>query len=235
MLEVKLALPEGEDPPLWVQELLDSGLVHEVNKFSKFLHGTATLMPESVQHAPYWFDDASIRPSIMAARMPLAFRFGSQTRRAGFQNFGTELTESSSSFKFTVGSFKSRTSATKDMLETLVSADAQGSESGSFPGSDHPFQPVRNIPPGHACASGRLTGRTFSSRAHDTKMYAAQVSRVVVLVIRVVIHRGSGTVHSCCTRRGCSVKAALASVKEDTHSTAAGEGIRRRRCTGSGR
>ena len=168
MLEVKLALPDGEDPPLWVQELLDSGLVHEVNKFSKFLHGTATLMPESVQHAPYWFDDASIRPSIMAARMPLAFRFASQTRQADTQNFGTELTESSPSFKFTVGSLTSRNSATKDMLETLVAADGLGSEPDRLPNNDHPFQPVRNIPPRHTRASCLLTGRAISLE-HDTK------------------------------------------------------------------
>eukprot|EP01048_Picozoa_sp_COSAG05_P018960 COSAG05_NODE_2871_length_2554_cov_14.393140_2_plen_399_part_00 len=60
VLEVKLALAEGEVQPQWVCDMLDSGLVHEVNKFSKFLHGTATLMPHTVNNAPYWMDDASI-------------------------------------------------------------------------------------------------------------------------------------------------------------------------------
>jgi SPX domain protein involved in polyphosphate accumulation len=53
VLEVKLALPEGEVAPEWVENLLDTNLVHEVNKFSKFLHGTATLMPLEVNAAPY--------------------------------------------------------------------------------------------------------------------------------------------------------------------------------------
>ena len=32
-----------------LQELLQSGFLTEVHKFSKFIHGTATLMPDMVQ------------------------------------------------------------------------------------------------------------------------------------------------------------------------------------------
>ena len=152
MLEVKLALPEGEDPPLWVQELLDSGLVHEVNKFSKFLHGTATLMPHTVEHAPYWFDDASIRPSIIAAHVPVASGLGAQTRQQGMEDFGTELTDTSSVLSFTVGSGKQRarnksSSGNKrsSMLETLTAGDALGSQPESAYEGEHPFQPVRRL------------------------------------------------------------------------------------------
>ena len=35
VLEIKLALSEGEQAPEWVTELVDSGLVTEVHKFSK--------------------------------------------------------------------------------------------------------------------------------------------------------------------------------------------------------
>jgi len=35
-----------------------------VHKFSKFIHGTATLLPDMVQAVPYWVDDESLRPSI---------------------------------------------------------------------------------------------------------------------------------------------------------------------------
>ena len=44
VLEVKLALKEGQDPPDWVAELVASGMLHEVHKFSKFLHGCAVLV-----------------------------------------------------------------------------------------------------------------------------------------------------------------------------------------------
>lgn len=43
------------------------GYVTEVHKFSKFIHGTATLLPEAVQAVPYWIDDESIRASMLAS------------------------------------------------------------------------------------------------------------------------------------------------------------------------
>ncbi|PSC73528.1 ABC transporter C family member 2 isoform A [Micractinium conductrix] len=67
VLEIKLALPEGALPPEWVRELMDSGLVTEVHKSSKFIHGTAVLFPDMVQAVPYWIDDESIRASILAS------------------------------------------------------------------------------------------------------------------------------------------------------------------------
>jgi uncharacterized membrane protein YidH (DUF202 family) len=66
-LEIKLALPEGEAPPEWVQSMMNSGLITEVHKMSKFIHGTAVLFPELVQAVPYWIDDESIRESIVAS------------------------------------------------------------------------------------------------------------------------------------------------------------------------
>jgi len=67
VLEIKLALPDGEAPPDWVQDLMHSGLITEVHKMSKFIHGTAVLFPEAVQAVPYWIDDESIRDSIRAS------------------------------------------------------------------------------------------------------------------------------------------------------------------------
>ena len=61
VLEVKLSLKEGQSTPQWVQDLIDSGLVTEVHKFSKYLHGCATLLSSDVQAVPYWVDDESIR------------------------------------------------------------------------------------------------------------------------------------------------------------------------------
>jgi uncharacterized membrane protein YidH (DUF202 family) len=67
VLEVKLSLPDGQTAPPWVQELLDSGYLTEVHKFSKFIHGTCTLFPELVQAVPYWVDDESVRASMLAS------------------------------------------------------------------------------------------------------------------------------------------------------------------------
>mmetsp|Transcript_16483 Transcript_16483/g.28259 ORF Transcript_16483/g.28259 Transcript_16483/m.28259 type:complete len:740 (-) Transcript_16483:558-2777(-) len=65
VLEVKLSLPEGMTSPPWVQEMVDSGYLTEVHKFSKFIHGTATLFPDMVRAVPYWVDDVSVRPSML--------------------------------------------------------------------------------------------------------------------------------------------------------------------------
>eukprot|EP00899_Mesostigma_viride_P021788 jgi/Mesvir1/29610/Mv21464-RA.3 len=70
VLEVKLSLLAGEDPPAWVEALTSSGMCTHVHKYSKFIHGSATLLPDLVQSVPYWFDDASIRKSIMLTTAP---------------------------------------------------------------------------------------------------------------------------------------------------------------------
>ena len=66
VLEVKLELGGANtEPPAWVTELQNSGMLYEVHKFSKFIHGCAVLLPEYVRSVPYWVDDASIRESIL--------------------------------------------------------------------------------------------------------------------------------------------------------------------------
>eukprot|EP00878_Enallax_costatus_P037167 GHUV01041967.1.p1 GENE.GHUV01041967.1~~GHUV01041967.1.p1 ORF type:complete len:392 (+),score=107.62 GHUV01041967.1:183-1358(+) len=70
VLEIKLSLGQGQESPAWVQELLESGYLTEVHKFSKFIHGTCTLFPELVQAVPYWVDDESVRPSMLSSAPP---------------------------------------------------------------------------------------------------------------------------------------------------------------------
>lgn len=66
VLEVKLELGgANSEPPQWVTDLQNSGMLYEVHKFSKFIHGCAVLMPEYVRSVPYWVDDASIRDSVL--------------------------------------------------------------------------------------------------------------------------------------------------------------------------
>ncbi|KAL7472453.1 hypothetical protein ACHAXS_012788 [Conticribra weissflogii] len=66
VLEVKLELGgANSEPPQWVTDLQNSGMLYEVHKFSKFIHGCAVLLPEYVRSVPYWVDDASVRESIL--------------------------------------------------------------------------------------------------------------------------------------------------------------------------
>ncbi|KAJ1436068.1 VTC domain-containing protein [Ochromonadaceae sp. CCMP2298] len=64
VLEVKLQLQEGNDTPEWVSDMLLSGKLLEVHKFSKFIHGSSVIMPEDVRAVPYWIDDATLADSI---------------------------------------------------------------------------------------------------------------------------------------------------------------------------
>jgi hypothetical protein len=67
VLEIKLQLQDENATPAWVQELLDSGMLLEVHKFSKFIHGCAVLLPEDVVGVPYWIDDPTLAPSIRSS------------------------------------------------------------------------------------------------------------------------------------------------------------------------
>lgn len=60
VLEVKLQTQLGQEPPLWVKELVSSHLVEAVPKFSKFIHGCATLLPEKVDLIPFWLPQMEV-------------------------------------------------------------------------------------------------------------------------------------------------------------------------------
>lgn len=69
VLEVKLQTQLGQEPPQWVRELVSSHLVEAVPKFSKFIHGCATLLPDMVDLIPFWLPqmDVDIRKPITAS------------------------------------------------------------------------------------------------------------------------------------------------------------------------
>ncbi|CAG8636645.1 24513_t:CDS:2, partial [Racocetra persica] len=61
ILEVKLQTQFGQEPPQWVQELVASHLVEAVPKFSKFIHGVATLVEEHRIHLlPFWLPQMGV-------------------------------------------------------------------------------------------------------------------------------------------------------------------------------
>lgn len=60
VLEVKLQTQLGQEPPEWVRELVSSHLVEAVPKFSKFIHGTATLLPSMVDLIPFWLPQMDV-------------------------------------------------------------------------------------------------------------------------------------------------------------------------------
>ncbi|OKL55620.1 Vacuolar transporter chaperone 4 [Talaromyces atroroseus] len=66
VLEVKLQTQAGQEPPQWIRDLTASHLVEAVPKFSKFIHGCATLFPDKINLLPFWFPqmDVDIRKPV---------------------------------------------------------------------------------------------------------------------------------------------------------------------------
>nr|POE93676.1 vacuolar transporter chaperone 4 [Quercus suber] len=71
VLEVKLQTAAGQQPPEWIKELTASHLVEAVPKFSKFIHGTATMFPTRIDLLPFWFPQMSTD-----IRKPISHNFG---------------------------------------------------------------------------------------------------------------------------------------------------------------
>lgn len=76
VLEVKLQTQLGQEPPEWVRELVSSHLVEAVPKFSKFIHGCATLLPNRVDLVPFWLPqmETDIRKPISTKKSALIER-----------------------------------------------------------------------------------------------------------------------------------------------------------------
>jgi SPX domain protein involved in polyphosphate accumulation len=71
VLEVKLQTAAGQDPPAWIRELVASHLVEAVPKFSKFIHGTASMFPSRINLLPFWMPQMDVD-----IRKPVTHRFG---------------------------------------------------------------------------------------------------------------------------------------------------------------
>ncbi|KAI0974322.1 vacuolar transporter chaperone 4 [Xylaria arbuscula] len=82
VLEVKLQTQHGQEPPEWVRQLISSHLVEAVPKFSKFIHGTATLFPNHIKLLPYWMPQMDVD-----IRKPTTHDFG--IHRPDFSMSGT--------------------------------------------------------------------------------------------------------------------------------------------------
>ncbi|CAG9938089.1 unnamed protein product [Clonostachys rosea f. rosea IK726] len=71
VLEVKLQTQAGQEPPEWVRQLIASHLVEAVPKFSKFIHGCATLFPDRINLLPFWMPQMDVD-----IRKPVSHSFG---------------------------------------------------------------------------------------------------------------------------------------------------------------
>ncbi|XBW37208.1 hypothetical protein QEN19_002788 [Hanseniaspora menglaensis] len=115
VLEVKLQTQLGQEPPNWIKELISSNLVESVPKFSKFLHGVATLLPNKIEQVPFWIPqmDVDIRkPSPNTTVKQISSHIGYEGAR------GNQLDEEEM-----VGGFSSYGALQADEIENLEDAE----------------------------------------------------------------------------------------------------------------
>jgi SPX domain protein involved in polyphosphate accumulation len=79
VLETKLQTHLGQQPPEWLTKLVDSHLVHEVPRFSKYLHGACYFFRDRMPLLPWWLPEMDID-----IRKPRATNFG-LTRSKSFK------------------------------------------------------------------------------------------------------------------------------------------------------
>ncbi|KAI9498998.1 VTC domain-containing protein, partial [Zychaea mexicana] len=60
VLETKVQTHLGQDMPDWLSRLVDSHLVHEVPRFSKYLHGASTLFRDQIPLLPWWHSELTV-------------------------------------------------------------------------------------------------------------------------------------------------------------------------------
>ncbi|KAI8336738.1 VTC domain-containing protein [Chlamydoabsidia padenii] len=60
VLETKLQTHLGQEPPQWLTSLIESHLVHEVPRFSKYLHGACHFYRERLPLLPWWLSELNM-------------------------------------------------------------------------------------------------------------------------------------------------------------------------------
>ncbi|KAI8146338.1 VTC domain-containing protein [Fennellomyces sp. T-0311] len=60
VLETKLQTHLGQEPPDWLSSLVESHLVHEVPRFSKYLHGACHFYRERLPLLPWWLAELNV-------------------------------------------------------------------------------------------------------------------------------------------------------------------------------
>ncbi|KAI8149978.1 VTC domain-containing protein [Fennellomyces sp. T-0311] len=60
ILETKVQTHLGQDMPDWLSRLVESHLVHETPRFSKYLHGASTLFREQIPLLPWWLSELTV-------------------------------------------------------------------------------------------------------------------------------------------------------------------------------
>lgn len=137
LLEIKVKEDANRRKPAWVEDLIGSHLVHSAPRFSKFVHGVASLFEDYVNNLPFWLSDLErdIRKSPKQAFDEEEQR---KARRAeDAQVVGSFLGKGSASYKAAAaaGSYKPATSSPvgQSYLAQRVQAEDQANQGRNQP------------------------------------------------------------------------------------------------------
>lgn len=91
VLEVKLQTQLGQEPPVWVRDLVQSHLVEAVPKYSKFIHGGATLLTDRVTLLPFWYPQMDV--DIRKPKFEQSYGISRQSGKNKSSSSGGEMDE----------------------------------------------------------------------------------------------------------------------------------------------
>ncbi|EHL00586.1 putative Vacuolar transporter chaperone 2 [Glarea lozoyensis 74030] len=131
LLEIKVKEDGIKKHPQWVDDLMSSHLVHKAPRFSKFVHGVATLFEDNVNNLPFWLSEVEtdIRKDPQAAFEAEEER--KARRAADEQVVGSFLGTSrpSASYKAAVSS-----PMAKSYMQERMAAEASAGRRSNFTG-----------------------------------------------------------------------------------------------------
>ncbi|KAI1844142.1 hypothetical protein JX265_011036 [Neoarthrinium moseri] len=145
LLEIKVKEDANRKKPTWVEDLMGSHLVHSAPRFSKFVHGVASLFEDYVNNLPFWLSDLErdIRKSPKQAWDEEEQK--KKNRAEDAQVIGSFLGKGSASYKAAAGSYKPAASSPvgQSYLAQRVEAEdhASGANGREEDGEDHHDQP----------------------------------------------------------------------------------------------
>ncbi|KAI0483194.1 SPX-domain-containing protein [Xylariaceae sp. FL0804] len=186
VLEVKLQTQHGQEPPQWVQQLISSHLVESVPKFSKFIHGTATLFPDRIKLLPFWMPQMDVD-----IRKPRTHNFGIQ-RPGPSQSGTTSETEDDSDAEESgpedaAGPLPSRNILSRRAQELM--SDLEDQTVGTpVPNGDYLYDSDEEVDEeDHLAEAQRVGGLTYYSAL--AKTYAKTAGRGALTVAMALIPR----------------------------------------------
>ncbi|KAK4240305.1 VTC domain-containing protein [Achaetomium macrosporum] len=139
VLEIKLKEDSNRSKrPSWIQDLMGSHLVHPCPRFSKFVHGTASLFEDYVNRLPFWLSDldTDIRKDPQVA-------FEEEEERRAQRAESEQVVGSFLGTKVSLYKPSRSSPVAKSYLTDRFAADtaAQTPKSGAFPRGERPTRP----------------------------------------------------------------------------------------------